>query len=374
MKVLYISDGIYKIDGKGNVSRRNLELLKGISNEIEIINLNTLFEDKEKYTFKNVIGDIKIRSNINNKFLGLFVMLFNYLKARKKMLELIENKKYDFVFFDESLFGVFVKAISKKLSTKIVVFFHDIKLNYAKERFLKNFLYFPMLLSIIYNEKMSVKYGDTFITLNKREAINLKENYNVESSIELPVSLVDRYDLKVCNSIRNNKTNICTILFVGSALHYPNVQGVKWFIDNVMNNLNDNFKFNIVGFKFEDLKDQFYGYRNVNCIGTVDCIDDYYYMADVVVCPIFHGAGMKVKTAEALMFGKTIVATDEAVEGYNHKSNDIHICNNANEFITTLSNLDYNVLISKKNRNIYLNEFNSDIILDRFKKIIGELV
>lgn len=35
-----------------------------------------------------------------------------------------------------------------------------------------------------------------------------------------------------------------------------------------------------------------------------------------MVMPIFSGSGMKVKTAEALMYGKFLIGTKEAFEGY----------------------------------------------------------
>ena len=39
--------------------------------------------------------------------------------------------------------------------------------------------------------------------------------------------------------------------------------------------------------------------------------------ADIMILPIFKGSGMKVKTCEALMFGKHIIGSKEAFEGYD---------------------------------------------------------
>lgn len=38
--------------------------------------------------------------------------------------------------------------------------------------------------------------------------------------------------------------------------------------------------------------------------------------ADVIIAPLFDGGGMKTKTVEALSYGKSIVATDEGLEGF----------------------------------------------------------
>jgi hypothetical protein len=39
--------------------------------------------------------------------------------------------------------------------------------------------------------------------------------------------------------------------------------------------------------------------------------------ADFMLFPNFEGSGMKVKTCEALMYGKNIIGTSEAFEGYD---------------------------------------------------------
>lgn len=44
---------------------------------------------------------------------------------------------------------------------------------------------------------------------------------------------------------------------------------------------------------------------------------EYIYNADFLIAPIFEGSGMKLKTAEALMYGKTVFGTTEAFEGYD---------------------------------------------------------
>ncbi len=40
-------------------------------------------------------------------------------------------------------------------------------------------------------------------------------------------------------------------------------------------------------------------------------------MLDYIISPIFVGGGMKVKTCEALMYGKNIIGTSESFEGYD---------------------------------------------------------
>jgi hypothetical protein len=57
-----------------------------------------------------------------------------------------------------------------------------------------------------------------------------------------------------------------------------------------------------------------------------------------MVMPIRFGAGMKVKTAEAMMYGNCIFASNEALEGYAvENTNGIYRCNSAEDYISALS-------------------------------------
>ena len=94
----------------------------------------------------------------------------------------------------------------------------------------------------------------------------------------------------------------------------PNYDGIKWFAENVMTELKD-YHLIIVGKDFEQKKDELENV-NVHVVGTVESLEKYYYSENIMVMPIFYGDGMKIKTAEAMMYGKIILASDEALEGY----------------------------------------------------------
>ena len=56
-------------------------------------------------------------------------------------------------------------------------------------------------------------------------------------------------------------------------------------------------------------------YPRLKVMGMVDDLSPFYQNASCVVSPIFLGSGLKTKTIEALMFGKTFLGTDEAFQG-----------------------------------------------------------
>lgn len=55
--------------------------------------------------------------------------------------------------------------------------------------------------------------------------------------------------------------------------------------------------------------------QNVEFLGYVEDLADFYAAQDVIVAPLLSGGGLKIKVAEAMGFGKAIVASPIAIEG-----------------------------------------------------------
>ena len=125
----------------------------------------------------------------------------------------------------------------------------------------------------------------------------------------------------------------------------------------------------------EWLNESIFKHKKIKIYGEVENLDYYYINADAVVIPIFIGGGMKTKTAEALMYGKHIFATQEAFEGYDIDYNKVGaLCNTAEEFINKIN------LFSKSNyrkynsysREIFLKNYDEKINRKKFKNFIDE--
>jgi glycosyltransferase involved in cell wall biosynthesis len=55
----------------------------------------------------------------------------------------------------------------------------------------------------------------------------------------------------------------------------------------------------------------------VKTIGRVDSLAEFYSQVDVVVAPMVHSTGIKIKVGEALRYGKGVVATANGFDGYS---------------------------------------------------------
>lgn len=291
----------------------------------------------------------------------------------RKVKEYIKGLEVDCVFVDSSTIGYLISKMS--ISVPTIFFFHNIERNYAWNKFKhegKRYLF--AYWSYKKNEKMAVKRANAVVLLNSRDEGELIKIYGRGADYFLPITFDDEFDETRVIRKKNEKF---TLLFVGS-LFQPNYEGIKWFINKVMSKLDPkHYILKVVGKNLEAKRDEL-ARENVQIIGTVDNLGHYYYEADCVVIPIFYGDGMKVKTAEAMMYGKMILATNEALVGYEvNNIEEIFRCNKADEFIKVLNEVELKqseMKYCENVRNLFKRKYDTKVVEDNFQCFINEIV
>lgn len=374
MKILFISEFFFEINGASNLSMMHYKTIKDILKE-DVIAVALTGGENEKNDEYITYQSHKTKFN----------KLFNYLqlnncrinnKIIKEIYKIIEENNVDTVFIDNSTYGKLARHIKRKnKNIKVISFYHDVKRNLAKQ-WLKKYgiKNLPDYIVTIYNEYLNSIYSDINITLNKRESKLLKKYYKKESDLELPIYINESKNIKEENL---NKEEF-SILFVG-AYYYPNVEGITWFCKNVMPLTNDKCKLYIVGRDMEILRNNLEN-KKVKVIGTADDLSYYYNLANVVIAPIFEGGGMKVKTAEAFMYGKCFIGSDESLEGYKENidisllNKKIFVANSADEYLLAIDTLINNKeKVNFKIREMYKKNYSISSANDKLRNILYEL-
>lgn len=292
-------------------------------------------------------------------------------KIENDIIQYIKEFKPEFVFINSSNLGVTARKIKRECPhIRLITLLHNVEFIYAQDAWKTSHKLYKLLTLIAtkYNERLIVKYSSVIIALNTRDSEKLLELYDRPADKILPICLRDRFDESLLKEREKDQQKIA--LFVGSNF-YANYYGIRWFIKNVAPYI-DGVKVLIVGNGFERNKQELELYNNVEVVGTVDHVDSYYYTSDFVISPIFDGSGMKTKTAEALMFGKTIFGTTEAFQGYNLEYDKVgQICNNAVEFISAINNYNINTSrFNKYSRKCYEKNFSIDRLNQELENIM----
>lgn len=374
MNALFISYNLFCIDknsGGRLFSYRNRECLKKAIDGICYTIFITFGNDKDVNVSENEI----VLPGAKNKYESLFNYLKKYAmitpKIEKYIINFIKEKNIGIVFFDSSIFGKTIKRISKELSAKTICSMQNVEAYYAlnRVRYESKFLY-PMYKAYEYNERLAVQYADYVISINKRDALQTEKKYGRKPDKIIHVTLKD---VLAGTSLQENTESRkkLELLFIGSNF-LPNTQGLRWLVSKVMPYVPA--KLTIVGKGMEQMKEELTR-ENVLVIGEVHDLAQYYLNYDAMILPIFTGSGMKVKTAEAMMYGKVIFATNEALEGYDEIPDKIFRCNTAEEFKKAITYCIETGITkySLKVRKEFLERYSNQYAEDAYRQIIAEL-
>lgn len=209
---------------------------------------------------------------------------------------------------------------------------------------------------------------DIVITLNKKDTnLLLNEGIN-EAAILQMCSYHGNYKNLVYKSSSEN------ILFLGSMSRQENYLSVIWFIENVLNQLEESYRFVVVGSNPPDklLK---YNSKRIEITGYVNDVSPYFENSLCFVSPLILGAGIKIKILEALSAGLPVVTNKIGAEGIDltNEENYLH-CEKPEEYVEAINRLRHDDKLRRKlstNGKLHVaNFFDVDASLDR---LIGKI-
>ncbi len=106
--------------------------------------------------------------------------------------------------------------------------------------------------------------------------------------------------------------------YVGPDLHYPNYDGVIWFLENCWEKIlarDTEYQFQIVGKWTEERRNEISAkYRNVTFTGFVENLADA-IQGTIMIVPLKIGSGIRMKILEAAQLEVPVVATPIGAEG-----------------------------------------------------------
>lgn len=301
-------------------------------------------------------------------------------KIIKRICEIVKTKNVSLVFTEESDLGNLYKAIKKQNPrVKIICFFHDIIADLFSQRIKDTpkwkVHYLLELKRGISQEKVTTSVVDECWIFHKADAERFKRYYGRTADVMIPVASFAPSEDDL-NKAVTKADETKTILFVCSK-YYVNIDGFRWFYSNVVPGLKGSYKIQLVGNgtgALEDLRSD----SRIDIVGEVESMTDYYKAADIVIAPVFDGGGMKIKTLEAIAYGKRFVSTSESLNGYwECVPEDIRgslICNcNTPEEWTSACNKMIKSTICRFNQEIYevfLTHFSYESMVKRFRSAL----
>ena len=243
---------------------------------------------------------------------------------------LLKNQSFDVVHIE----GYYLlQHVPAKCEVPTLLIEHNIEHLLALQRFkvavtqLEKSYFWSEYIKTLKWEQLTWKRATTCVALTKEDKISIQR---LDSNIDVRMipngsdhqKKIDDATLLLSNGFEQDviRDNRPAILFVGNFAYEPNVDAAMYFSRDVFPLILEhvpNVKLFLVGNAPPPEICSLTSNSQIEVTGRVASLIPFYKHADVVVCPLRIGGGVKVKVLEALDFGKAIVSTSIGVQGLN---------------------------------------------------------
>ena len=210
--------------------------------------------------------------------------------------------------------------------------------------------YLSIYLSAVINQNLSKKYAYKNIFITKEDSISVGTTTNAK--VIIPITLKDKYE-----ECTENTENY--ILYIGAAT-FANIEGAKYIITKLATK--SEIQFVLIGKNLKTEIDKLHLAipSNVLIFDYVESLSQYFLNASAFISPLFYGSGMKVKLAEALMYGKKILGTPLSFWGYD-MTDECVVCKDESDFINEIKKIDLNKKFYIQNRKLFEEKYTDSL-------------
>lgn len=352
MKILQICSKppLPNIDGGCKAMHNVTEGLLKNGLEVNVLSLSTakhpfkeeVFPDeyKEKTSIESIFVDTKPR--FSGAFLNLFSSTsYNVIRFYSKQFEGLIVKKlkehnFDVVFLEGLYVTSYIEIIAKNFKGKIIYRSHNVEYeiwerNAANEKNNVKKWYLNLLARRLKNYELSIlNEVDGVAAISEKDRLTL-----IHMGCNKPIEVFP-FGINIEKYKKQKGSDNLNFFHIGSMDWLPNQEGIKWFLENVWNQIIDVFpeaKLNLAGKGMPSWMLN-WKQKNVQILGQVDDAIEFINENEVMIVPLFSGSGMRIKVIEGMALGKTVIATTIAAEGIKYEADkNILIANTAEEYI-----------------------------------------
>lgn len=374
MKVLHITP-----EAPGNYSGGKIvvrqTLFSLLENNWEVDYIGPEIEEKG---LKEQYSNVYILDPSKNLLLRLYDTLhMNTNKRYRSWLELkLDFSQYDVIVMDFTKLDYVLKRVP---GDKVIVRVHNVEQDYSAKNYeyKKTFVnYLDKKFSGIRERRIVNSVGSLIVLTNKdKERLHYLYGVPYDKMTIVPVCI----NKKLFKPVERKRDEI-QMLLTGSLWFGPNYEGIKWFLDHVYTKLSFPKKLIIAGScPNEELIEKVNRLEGVTLIDSPNSMESYFQEADIAITPVFDGAGMKVKVAEALSFGVPVMGTEHAFEGYDIINGVNSYCgNDAAEFIEYLTKFseltsEQRYVMQKECYRLFEEKYSQKRSSDVFKEVVKKI-
>jgi len=243
----------------------------------------------------------------------------------QKLVAILQKETYDVVQLESLYVSMYASAIRKHSKAKIILRAHNVEhllwqRSAATADSLFEKIYFGFLAKRLKKYESGILHAfDAIAAITAADAAWFKEQ-----GIKIPVEVIPfGIDLKKIAADTTTVTDPMSVFHLGAMDWQPNVEGVKWFLEQVWPQVHRQhpcLKLFLAGRgmseEFKKLADP-----NVIVVGEVEDAQQFMRSKGLMLAPLLSGGGMRVKIIEGMALGKVIVTTAVGAEGIETENN-----------------------------------------------------
>jgi polysaccharide biosynthesis protein PslH len=320
-KILVVSsDFPYPANHGGRVDIwERIKMLKELNYEVYLIStINSEPNEEDIKEVKKYVKEISLsRRNVNLN--NLFSIIPFQMKSREGLKYINDiSGTFDYILLE----GEYVFPVLKNKNIegkKIILRVHNDELIYLKslfnstKRILKKVYYFTEYSKFKIVKTNITKYIDNYLFISNDEHNNFKLTNSRANTIFLPPEVNE-------NELKSRTLDSSKVLFIGSLFMENNKEAIKWYIEKVHSKVSNlDYELLIAGnSRGEDiswLTALIEKYKNIKIYDSPSDLEFLYEQCSIFINPMQNGAGVKLKTIEAIKNGLPVVSTSVGIEG-----------------------------------------------------------
>ncbi|MDQ1168098.1 glycosyltransferase family 4 protein [Flavobacterium sp. SORGH_AS_0622] len=306
-----------------------LERIKGIKSlghDIDLVCTCKEFPEEKNVVFlKQFINELIIVPR-KNKIINLFSAKPLQVISRKSLKKVALKKNYDYAILEAESVGIILENKYLKAS-QIVVRVHNNESDYffqlakSTKKYIEKLYYYLEGIKYKKYSKAIFEKADRLWFISNEEIKNCHILFR-NKSIYLPASVNEVF---VKQELSNK-----TVLFIGALFMPNNLEAIMWYLQNVHFLITEkNYKLIIAGSTgdkepiiFEDI---FKKYSNVEVLLNRSDLSSYYSQSTIFINPMLHGAGVKIKSINAIQNGLILISSKIGAEGTGLVKNEMYL-------------------------------------------------
>lgn len=338
MRLLILSSFSYKsISGQGVILTNTIDYL--LNNKIDFDLIYFRVDKTYEISSNDLINAIENFDlpQISYKCILNSILGLNLNELEKNFLDYVSiiSNSYNHILLFASAYDPLVMFFPKYLTLPITYNITDSITLFERNRITSGFNIRILVAKLIEKKILALNYKNlVYVGFKDSKCAKKLINDKFNRVVHIPLGVNTNVFSPPVNT---NYNHAPIILFTGILSYLPNEEACIYILDKILPQISNNYLFRIVGKNPSDrLLNVASKNKFVQITGYVEDISEEYRKADIYLCPMQSGAGMKNKILEALSTGLPVITSFIEKESFENPPNCISFCKSDFDYVQTV--------------------------------------